>query len=141
MGKFTPPQRGSVPPLSDGFTPPIKQRTARISSPIGQNDPIPRMELSCFGQNLSKKKTKLVPEFHFFWAEKVCIQEHASSCSCSAWLLRPHARVPSRHARTHLPPLSHPSLPAPAFSLLASPLCQLKIVHSDTTYLGLGLRL
>ena len=31
LSKFTPPQRGSIPPLSDGFTPPIKQRAARIS--------------------------------------------------------------------------------------------------------------
>ena len=143
MGKFYPPQRGSVPPLSDGFAPPIKQRAARISSPIGQNDLIPRMELSFFGQK-SLKKRSFCARFTFSrlmsesWSASVSMLPDASR---SAWLLRPHACVRSHHARTHLPPLCHPSLPAPAFSLLTSPLYQLKFVHSDTTYLGLGLRL
>jgi len=107
LGKFYPPQRGSVPPLSDGFTPPTKQRAARISSPIGQNDLIPRMELSFFGQK-SLKKRSFCARFTFSrlmsesWSASVSMLPDASR---SAWLLRPHARVRSHHARTHLPPL------------------------------------
>ena len=116
---FTPPSAAAYPPSLMDLPPPIKQRAARISSPIGQNDLIPRMELSFFGQK-SLKKRSFCARFTFSrlmsesWSASVSMLPDASR---SAWLLRPHARVRSHHARTHLPPLCllpSPSLPAPA---------------------------